>query len=76
MSNYDDFHNCQQKTICNKKCPAIERIEISSVVIKETAFLHSQLNQSFISTSFIFEGYRKGIDYSSQNLDTENNFSK
>ena len=55
---------------------------MSSVVIKETVFLCRhilELNQSCISTSFIkhiFEGYRKGIDYSSQNLDIESSSTK
>ena len=55
---------------------------MSSVVIKETVFLCRhilELNQSCISASFIkhiFEGYRKGIDYSSQNLDIESSSTK
>ena len=51
------------------------RKKITSVLIKETAYycLHVlKLNQACINIDFIkhiFESYRKGVDYMSQNLD-------
>ena len=59
LFDYDanNFQNCQQRTICNKKlCPPVEIRKITSTGIKETAYfcLHIlKLNQPCININFI-----------------------
>ena len=59
FSDYDanNLYDCRQSTIYNKKlCPAFEKKQITSVLIKETAYycLHVlKLNQTCINTDFI-----------------------
>ena len=85
LSDFDTntFSAWKKRSFCRRNfCTGTERKKIISIVIKETAYfsLHIlKLNNDCINVDFvsqIFNGYKKGEDYTSQKLDKENKIQR
>ena len=77
------YSACRKRSFCNRNfCAGTERKKIICIVIKETACFSLcilKLNNDCINIDFvnqIFNGYKKGVDYTSQNFDIENKINK
>ena len=77
-SDFDtnNSYSCRQVTICDKKnCYSVKKNKITYVVMLLCLDI-VESNKSCIDTSFIkhiFEVHKKDVDYSSQNIDIDNN---
>lgn len=77
-SDFDanNSYSCRQVTICDKKiCSSVKKNKITYVVMLLCLDI-VESSKSSTDTSFIkhiFEVHKKGVDYSSQNIDIDNN---